>query len=205
MNHRFSAVVVGLLVVTAALIAPHLTLQAAAISKQQADLFAQKLAQIVGQADRVQKPGSRRTAVSESELNSWFAYSAKPLLPAGVADPHVTMVGNGKLAGNALVDLDTIAKKRQSGSTFDLWNLVGGKVPVNVTGTLRTKDGQGSFLLESADISGLPLPKSFLQELVGYYSRTPTNPRGVNLDDPFALPASIRQIDVASGQAMIVQ
>lgn len=205
MNHRFSAVVVGLLVVTAALIAPHLTLQAAAISKQQADLFAQKLAQIVGQADRVQKPGSRRTAVSESELNSWFAYSAKPLLPAGVADPHVTMVGNGKLAGNALVDLDTIAKKRQSGSTFDLWNLVGGKVPVNVTGTLRTKDGQGSFLLESADISGLPLPKSFLQELVGYYSRTPTNPRGVNLDDPFALPASIRQIDVASGQAVIVQ
>jgi hypothetical protein len=205
MNHRFSAVVVGLLVVTAALIAPHLTLQAAAISKQQADLFAQKLAQIVGQADRVQKPGSRRTAVSESELNSWFAYSAKPLLPAGVADPHVTMVGNGKLAGNALVDLDTIAKKRQSGSTFDLWNLVGGKVPVNVTGTLRTKDGQGSFLLESADISGLPLPKSFLQELVGYYSRTPTNPRGVNLDDPFALPASIRQIDVAAGQAVIVQ
>jgi hypothetical protein len=205
MNHRFSAVVVGLLVVTAALIAPHLTLQAAAISKQQADLFAQKLAHIVGQADRVQKPGSRRTAVSESELNSWFAYSAKPLLPAGVADPHVTMVGNGKLAGNALVDLDTIAKKRQSGSTFDLWNLVGGKVPVNVTGTLRTKDGQGSFLLEGADISGLPLPKSFLQELVGYYSRTPTNPRGVNLDDPFALPASIRQIDVAAGQAVIIQ
>jgi hypothetical protein len=205
MNHRFAAVVVGLLVVAAALIAPHLTLQAAAISKQQADLFAQKLAQIVGQADRVQKPGSRRTAVSESELNSWFAYSAKPLLPAGVADPHVTMVGNGKLAGNALVDLDAIAKKRQSGSTFDLWNLVGGKVPVNVTGTLRTKDGQGSFLLESADISGVPLPKSFLQELVGYYSRTPTNPRGVNLEDPFALPASIRQIDVAAGQAVVIQ
>ena len=205
MNHRFSAIAVGLLVVTAALIAPHLTLQAAAISQQQADLFAQKLAQIVGQADRVQKPGSRRTAVSESELNSWFAYSAKPLLPAGVADPHVTMVGNGKLAGNALVDLDAMSKKRQSGSTFDLWSLVGGKVPVNVTGTLRTKDGQGSFLLESADISGLPLPKSFLQELVSYYSRTPTNPRGVNLEDPFALPASIRQIDVAAGQAVIIQ
>src|SRR4029079_15308699 len=96
-------------------------------------------------------------------------------------------------------------KSQQSGGTLDLWRLVGGKVPVNVTGTLRTKDGQGNFLLESADISGLPVPKTFLQELVSYYSRTANNPRGVNLEDPFALPASIRQIDVGAGQAVIVQ
>ena len=204
MKHRFSAVVVGLLMVAGAAV-PNLTLQAAAISKQQADLFARKVAQIVGQADRIEKQGSRRTPVSESELNSWFAFSATPLLPAGVAEPHITMVGNGKLTGNALVDLDAIAKKKQSGGTFDLWNLVSGKVPVNVTGTLRTKDGQGSFLLESADISGVPVPKPFLQELVSYYSRTANNPRGVNLEDPFALPASIRQIDVGAGQAVVVQ
>jgi hypothetical protein len=201
MRGRFSAVMVGLFVVAATLV----TLQAAAVSKEQADLFTRKVAQIVGQADRIEKPGTRRTSVSETELNSWFTYSAKPLLPAGVADPHITMVGNGKLAGNALVDLDTIAKKKQSGGTFDLWSLVSGKVPVNVTGTLRTKDGQGSFLLESADISGLPVPKTFLQELVSYYSRSEHNPRGVSLEDPFALPASIRQIDVGSGQAVIVQ
>jgi hypothetical protein len=203
MKHCLSAVIVGLVVAGVAL--PNLTLQAAATSKQQADLFARKVAQIVGQADRVQKPGTRRTSVSEGELNSWFAYSATPLLPAGVAEPRVTLVGNGKVVGTALVDLDAIAKKKQSGGTFDLWNLVSGRVPVNVTGTLRTKDGQGSFLLESADISGLPVPKTFLQEMVSYYSRTPNNPRGVNLEDPFALPASIRQIDVGAGQAVIVQ
>ena len=204
MKHRLSAVVVGLLV-AAGVALPNLALQAAAISKQQADLFARKVAQIVGEGDRNQKPGTRRTSVSETELNSWFAYSATPLLPSGVADPRITMVGNGKLAGKAIVDLDTIAKKKQSGGTFDLWNLIGGKVPVNVIGTLRTKDGQGSFLLESADVSGVPMPKTFLQEMVSYYSRTPNNPRGMNLEDPFALPASIRQIDVGAGQAVIVQ
>jgi len=204
MKHRLSAVVIGLLV-AAGVALPNLALQAAAISKQQADLFARKVAQIVGQGDRNQKPGTRRTSVSETELNSWFAYSATPLLPAGVADPRITMVGSGKLAGKAVVDLDTIARKKQSGGTFDLWNLIGGKVPVNVIGTLRTKDGQGSFLLESADVSGVPVPKTFLQEMVSYYSRTPNNPRGVNLEDPFALPASIRQIDVGAGQAVIVQ
>jgi hypothetical protein len=115
------------------------------------------------------------------------------------------MVGNNKVAGQAVVDLDAIAKKKQSGGTFDIWNLVGGKVPVNVMGTLRTRDGMGTFNLESADVSGLPLPKSFLQEVVSYYSRTPAHPEGVKIDDPFALPASIRQIDVGAGQAVIVQ
>jgi hypothetical protein len=188
------------------------SVEAASISKQQADLFSRKVAQIVVQGDAVQKPGTKvekpgtkKTQVSETELNSWFAYSAKPLLPAGVTDPRITMVGNGKVAGQAVVDLDTIAKKKQSGGTFDVWNLVGGKVPVNVAGTLRTKDGIGTFLLESADVSGLPLPKSFLQEVVSYYSRTPARPQGVKIDDPFELPASIRQIDVGSGQAVIVQ
>jgi hypothetical protein len=63
----------------------------------------------------------------------------------------------------------------------------------------------GTFDLESADVSGVPLPKTFLQELVSYYSRTPKNPQGVKIDDAFALPASIRQIDVGAGQAVIVQ
>ena len=181
------------------------TLEAAAISKQQADVFSRKVAQIVVQGDGSQKPGMKKTEVSETELNSWFTYSAKPLLPAGVSDPHITMVGNGRLAGQAIVDLDAIAKKKQSGGTLDIWSLVGGKVPVNVAGTLRTKDGVGTFQLESADISGVPLPKTFLQEVVSYYSKTPSHPQGVKIDDPFELPASIRQIDVGAGQAVIVQ
>ena len=179
---------------------------AAALSKQQADLFSQKIAQIVVQSDGdAQKPGARRTPVSESEVNSWFTYSAKPLLPAGVSDPRITMIGNGKLTGQAVVDLDAIAKRKASGGTFDIWNLIGGKVPVNVAGTLRTTNGTGTFALESADVNGVPVPKTFLQELVSYYSRTPKNPQGVKLDDAFALPAAIRQIDVGAGQAVIVQ
>jgi hypothetical protein len=197
MNARDAAICGLILTVT--------SLEAAALSKQEADLFSRKLAQIVVQGDAAQKPGIRRTPVTETELNSWFTYSAKPLLPAGVSDPRITMIGNGKVTGQAVVDLDAIAKKKASGGTFDIWNLVGGKVPVNVAGTLRTKDGIGSFDLESADVSGLPLPKSFLQEVVSYYSRTADHPQGVKIDDPFALPASIRQIDVGAGQAVIVQ
>ena len=180
-------------------------LQAADVSKQQADVFARKIEQIIVQGTGAQPPGARRTPVSEGELNSWFAYGAKPLLPAGVSDPRITMVGLGKVMGQAVVDLDAIAKKRSTGGTFDLWSLIGGRVPVNVAGVLRTKDGMGTFDLESADVSGVPVPKTFLQELVSYYSRTPEHPQGVRIDEAFALPASIRQIDVGQGQAVIVQ
>jgi len=180
-------------------------LQAADVSKQQADVFARKVEQILVQSTATPRPPARRTPVSESELNSWFAYGAPPLLPDGVTDPRITLIGNGKLMGQAVVDLDAVAKKRSSGGTFDIWNLIGGKVPVSVSGVLRTKDGTANFDLERADVSGVPVPKSVLQELVSYYSKTPNHPRGVTIDDAFALPASIRQIDVGNGQAVIVQ
>jgi hypothetical protein len=44
-----------------------------------------------------------------------------------------------------------------------------------------------------------------LQELLTYYSRTPEDPDGINMDAPFELPAQIREIRVAPGAATIVQ
>jgi hypothetical protein len=49
------------------------------------------------------------------------------------------------------------------------------------------------------------MPKSLLQELLSFYSRTPENPSGINMDEPFKLPAAIREIRVAQGNAAIVQ
>ena len=83
--------------------------------------------------------------------------------------------------------------------------LRGGRLPVSVTGTLRTQNGVGQFDIESAAISGVPVPTTFLQELLSYYSRTPERPQGVRLDAPFTLPARIQQIEVGKGQAVVVQ
>ena len=182
-------------------------LQAASVSKQQADVFSKKVALIQRQGEVSTKTtaGARRTALSEDELNSWFAYQAQPLLPNGLTEPKITIVGEGRVAGQATVDLDAVAKKRASGGTFDPWSLVGGRVPVNVIGILHTRDGLGRFELQSADIAGVPVPKTLLQELVSQYSRTPAHPEGVKMDDAFPLPAKIRQIEVGQGQAVVVQ
>jgi hypothetical protein len=181
------------------------TLQAREVSRQQADSFAKKVAIIAARGTVPAKPPAQRTVVSENEVNSWFAYRGKDVIPQGVTDPKVTIIGNGRVMGVANLDLDAVAKQKSSGGTFDLWNLLGGKVPVSVTGVLETKGGRGRFDLQSATLGGVPLPKSLLQELLSYYSRSTDHPEGVRLDAPFQLPAKIQQIDVAPGQATVVQ
>ena len=61
------------------------------------------------------------------------------------------------------------------------------------------------FNLEAAEISGVTIPKTVLQELLSYYSRTKDNPNGINMDDPFELPSRIREIRVGKATSTIVQ
>ena len=182
-----------------ALLAFLVSAEAVNTSRPQSDSFAKKLAIIKQHAAEAPK-SARRTTVTEGELNSWFVYRAPALLPVGVKEPSVTVVGNGKLVGVVTVDLDDVGKSK-SGA----WNVLGGKVPISLSGVLRTKDGKGQFDLQSASLSGVPLPKFLLQEIVAHYTKSEDHPNGVRLDDPFDLPASIKQIDVGPGQAVIIQ
>jgi hypothetical protein len=200
MSHRAYPIATAAL-----LLAALVSLEAATVSRQSAEAFAEKVALIQRQGEVAARPAARRTALTQDELNSWFTFRAQPLLPSGISQPEVTIVGEGRLAGQAVVDLEAVAKRRASGGTFDPWALLGGRVPVRVTGVLHTRDGLARLEVQSAEISGVPVPPAFLQELVSYYSRTPQNPQGIRLDDTFALPAHIRQIEVGQGQAVVVQ
>ena len=180
-------------------------LEAATVSRQSADECEQKIALIQRQGDIADGAGTRRTPFTEDELNSWLLYRAPPLLPDALGEPQVTIIGDGRLAGQAVVDLDIIGTRRSAGGRFNPLRLLGGRVAVSVTGILHARDGIGRFEVQTAQMSGIPVPVSVLQELVTYYSRTPERPEGTRLDDPFSLPASIRQIEVGQGQAVVVQ
>jgi hypothetical protein len=179
------------------------TLDAATVSRQQAEAFERKVEQVRGP----RRAGSplRRTPLTEDEVNSWFTYRSQPHLPDGISSPQLTLVGDGRVTGQATLDLDAIGRRRSSGSWMDPWSLLGGRLPLSVTGTLQTRDGVGRFALESATLGGVPVPKLVLQELLAMYSRSDAHPRGMSLDDPFSLPSNIRQIEVARGEAVVVQ
>jgi hypothetical protein len=173
-------------------------------SKHDADSLKQKVATINAFGDRPSKE-LRRTAVTESEVNAYLGYDGRSQLPAGVVDPAVSILGTGRVSGRAVVDLDAVRHAKASQSWFDPTNYLTGRLPVAATGRLQTGNGVGRFELESASVGGVPVPKLLLQEIVTYYSRTAQNPSGINIDDPFALPARIREIQVERGQAIIVQ
>lgn len=175
-------------------------------SEADADRFAAKLAAIQQLGSQPSGPARAAvsTTVSEPEVNAYLRYVAQGQLPAGVVEPAVAALGEGRLAGSATVDLDAVRQSRQR-SWFDPMRLLRGRVPVRAVGVLTARDGAARFDLESARVGGVPIPKSVLQELVSYYSRSPGRPDGIGLDAPFELPAGIRHITIASGYAIIVQ
>jgi hypothetical protein len=195
-----SLAVVGVALVALAAM-PHADVRA---TKRDAQLLKQKVATIQSHADGASRV-PRRTTVTESEVNSYLVFEAKEQLPAGVVEPWVTIVGTGRLSGRAVVDLDAVRRQKNPTSLLDPMNYLTGRLPVTATGVLTTSNGVGHFQLESASVSSVPIPKLLLQEIVSYYSRTTEKPSGISLDDPFALPSRIREIQVQRGQAIIVQ
>jgi hypothetical protein len=173
-------------------------------TRRDAELLKQKVAAINAHADNPTKAG-RRTVVTESEVNSYLVYEAREQIPVGVVQPTITVIGANRLSGRAIVDLDAVRKQKAPTSLLDPMNYLMGRLAVTAVGTLRTANGVGHFDLESSSVGSVPIPKILLQEIISYYSRTPEKPGGIGLDDPFALPARIREIQVDRGQAIIVQ
>src|SRR3954465_6603259 len=138
-------------------------------SKADAAKFQAKLTQIErnGTQPRKAKAPLRTTQISDAEVNAYLKYLAGSKVPVGIADPMLHGAGNGRVTGQATVDLDAVRTQKKRAWTDPLGYLMG-KLPVTASGTLTTKDGIGRFTLDKAAISGVTIPKSLLQELVSY-------------------------------------
>src|SRR5687767_15206027 len=119
----------ALVLVLTALVIP---LQAAAISRQSAEEFSQKMALIQrqGEAATAQNVGARRTRLTEDELNSWFMYRAQPVLPAGVSQPRIPTAGEGRPREKRPTDLTpSPSRGRQGPAALDPLSRTGARVP----------------------------------------------------------------------------
>ena len=180
-------------------IAGSLMSAAQALTPQLADAFAKKIVLVQKMADET-SPKDRATVFTQDETNSYLKYQAGDLLPTGLTQPELTMLGGGRVAGKAIVDLDVVRQKQGNGGWFDPTSYLTGKLLVSAAGKVVTADGKGRFELERAEISGITLPKSFLAQMVNFFTRTADNPNGSSIDDTFELPAKIRRIDVEQGR-----
>ena len=174
------------------------------ISKEEGNRLERKIAAIIenAAADPVRP---KQTAVPENELNSYLNINLREKLPRGLSEPTVALIGNGNVGGRIFVDMDDFKRRRRSAGIMDPLNYISGRVPVTATGAVRSKYGKGQFQLMSAEIHGVPVPKPVVQELVTFFSRTPENPRGIDIDAPFKLPANIRELVINPREATVIQ
>jgi hypothetical protein len=175
------------------------------LTPQLADAFAKKIVLVQKQAEQKKAAKDRATNFTQAETNSYLKFQAGDLLPTGLTHPEITMIGQGKVSGKAVVDLDIVRQKQSKGGWFDPTSYLTGQLPVTASGRIVTWDGKGKFELESAEISGVPIPKSFLGQMVNFFTRTADNPKGSSIDDTFELPAEIKRIDVQQGRFTLHQ
>jgi hypothetical protein len=180
------------------------TAAAPQISREQGNSLARKI-DAINENATAKLATPKRTPITEPEVNSYLAFNIKEKIPRGLAEPHIRLLGNGQLAGRVLVDMDDFKRGRSSGGMLDPLSYISGQVPVTARGVFGTQDGKGQFQLIAAEMNGYPLPKPLVQELVRYFSRTANNPTGFNIDEPFNLPAKIREITVNPAESIVVQ
>jgi hypothetical protein len=176
------------------------------VARRDADAFKVKVAEITRRGGAAAaRPERASTTVTESEVNGYLALELGDDLPSGVVSPAVAMLGQGRASGQAVVDLDRVRQGIGATSVLNPLSYLRGRLPVVATGTLASRDGVARLQFESATVSGVRVPKVVLQQIVSYYSRSATFPSGISLDDPFTLPAGIREIQVERGRAIVVQ
>ena len=190
-----------------ALAAVHAVAAGQDLTRAEADSMEQKLVAIVTHAMVPARTGaaSFQTSFTDREVNAFFKFNGKDALPTGVVNPQVTIASPGRIEARAIVDLDAVRLSEKRSMLDPLNLLLRGKVEVTAAGFFRAAQGLGTLQLESATCAGITIPKSLLQELVTYYTRSPDMPGGFNLDKPFALPANLREVRTQRGAATVIQ
>jgi hypothetical protein len=177
-------------------------------SKRDSDKMQQTLGAIMERAStppvKGKTPPPLRSTFTDTQFNAWLLADGKDNVPTGLLQPAVNFLAAGKLTAKAVVDLDAVRKSKPRGM-LDPMNLLSGLVPVTLTGTLSGTGGMATFDVQSAQLGTWPLPRSVLQELIAYYSKSTEYPEGITLGKPFALPAEVKALIIAKGTATVVQ
>jgi len=150
-----------------------------------------------------EEPGARRTRVSAAELNA-FLNSSVVVLPEALARPRFTLTGEGTLLAEAVVDLDRVGERPNTGP-FDPLSLLSGQLPVKAAAVIDSADGLARVNIDYVEIGGIRIPRGLARELIAGYTGSVDRPEGIDVDLEYSLPHRILAIHVRPGEAVIIQ
>ena len=98
---------------------------------------------------------------------------------------------------------NALAWKFMAGQTFDVERLASQKQAVELKGKLRTRDGFGTIEVEEAWIASIPVPMSFVEQIVASATRKPSQPEGFDINAPFRLPYAVDRVRLETARAFL--
>jgi hypothetical protein len=174
----------------------------AALSWAEAESLGHKLEAI---EKRNQTAGPRRpesVLVTEGELNSYLNLTYAPQMPPGVSDLDIRL-DTERIHAKGMVDLERVRGKVPAPSPWSPLAFLKGKVPVELKGRLQTRDGFGTIEVEEAWIASLPVPMSFVEQIVTSATRKPSQPEGFDIHAPFRLPYAVNRVRLLTARAFL--
>ena len=176
------------------------------LSPADARTMEEALGRILLNAATEHRTGAVRTvAIDERSFNAWFRFQATDTFPAGVTDPQLDFEGSGRMIARATVDLDGLREQQAERSLFDPLRYLSGRLPVSAVGLIQASEGTIRVDIESVEVGSVAVPATLVHELVRYYTRSDSQPDGIDLTESFPLPYSIEALRIEPRRLVVVQ
>jgi hypothetical protein len=139
--------------------------------------------------------------IGEEEVNLFLRNESLGPLPEGIESPWIRFEDSLAVVG-AMVDID---KFRANLPDSMLFQLLSGRVPVEITARLTGEKGVGKLDLQRVVLSGVELPASLVALLAQAESAKQFLPTGFRIGEPFDLPFDLDSIQCRVGAVLMRQ
>jgi hypothetical protein len=172
------------------------------LSWAQAESLNKKFKAIEIQSQSVRARKAKSVLVTQGELNSYLNLTYAAQMPPGITDVDVRFDPE-RIHAKGMVDLERVRGKVPPPSPWSPLAYLKGKVPVELKGRLQTRDGFGTIQVEEAWIGSLPVPMSFVEQIVASATKKASNPEGFDIHAPFRLPYSVNRVRLETSRAFL--
>ena len=139
--------------------------------------------------------------INEEEANTYIREQSVQDLPEGVESPWVKFDESLAIVG-ATLDLDKLQGQLPDSAIFQLLK---GRVPVEVTARINAAAGIGKLVLERVTLSGVDLPPDMIASLISEQDASEFLPPGFRLGEAFTLPFDLESIQCQPGTVKVRQ
>jgi hypothetical protein len=138
--------------------------------------------------------------IQEAEANDYLR-AQKADLPEGVESPWMRFEEGTTLVG-ATVDLE---KFRANLPDSMLFQLLRGRVPVEIEARFEGANGIGTLVLDRVVLGGIDLPETLVETIAQSETARQLLPPGFQLGEPFELPYDLESIQCRLGSVLVHQ